>query len=77
MEWIISKKRRQITTPFMGVNLYKLLRLYGANLRGKFGENLGKKWGKIIGYYVKFSEHIRTIKNTGRLDDYYVYIAIT
>lgn len=42
-----------------------------------FGENLGKKWGKVIGYYMNFSEHIRTIKNTGRLDDYYVYIVIT
>lgn len=42
-----------------------------------FGENLGKNWGKVIGYYMNFSEHIRTIKNTGRLDDYYVYIVIT
>lgn len=46
-------------------------------LKKIFGENLGKNWGKVIGYYMNFSEHIRTIKNTGRLDDYYVYIVIT
>lgn len=42
-----------------------------------YGEYLGKIRGKIIDYYMNFSEHIRTIKNTGRLDDYYVYIVIT
>lgn len=56
------------------VNLQKLLCPLWALISG---ENLGKIWGKVIGYYMKFSEHIRTIKNTGRLDDYYVYIVIT
>lgn len=55
-------------------NLQKLLRPLWALI---FGENLGKIRGKIIDYYMNFSEHIRTIKNTGRLDDYYVYIVIT
>lgn len=41
------------------------------------GNIWGKKWGKIIDYYMNFSEHIRTIKNTGRLDDYYIYIVTT
>ena len=46
-------------------------------LKKIFGENMGKIWGKVIGYYMKFSEHIRTIKNTGRLDNCYVYIVTT
>lgn len=59
--------------------LYKIVAalLMALILKKIFGENLGKIWGKVIGYYMKFSEHIRTIKNTGRLDDYYVYIVIT
>lgn len=59
--------------------LYKIITalLMALILKKIFGENLGKIWGKVIGYYMNFSEHIRTIKNTGRLDDYYVYIVIT
>ena len=59
----MDRERHQITTPFMDELIY--------------GEYLGKIRGKIIDYYMKFSEHIRTIKNTGRLDDYYVYIVTT
>lgn len=41
------------------VNLQKLLRPLWALISGEY---LGKIWGKIIDYYMKISEHIRTIK---------------
>lgn len=56
------------------VNLQKLLCPLWALISGEY---LGKIRGKIIDYYMNFSEHIRTTKNTGRLNDYYVYIVTT